>query len=31
VIALRDGRLVYDGPPLDAAATAAVYRREVVP
>jgi ABC-type phosphate/phosphonate transport system ATPase subunit len=31
VIALRDGRLVYDGPPLDAATAADIYRREVAP
>jgi ABC-type multidrug transport system ATPase subunit len=33
VVALRDGRLVYDGPPLDAAAAAELYRveREAAP
>jgi ABC-type multidrug transport system ATPase subunit len=32
VVALRDGRLVYDGPPLDAAAAAEIYRAsEAIP
>jgi ABC-type multidrug transport system ATPase subunit len=30
VIALRDGRLVYDGPPLDTATAAELYRREAL-